>query len=178
VKIIVSSTAIQKLQAVQKAFEIQLPNITLEIKGLKVPSGINEQPVRKKEIEQGCNNRLAETMKLEQSDIFISMENGIVKEGENWIDIGYIIMYFQKSRQQFDGYTNSVIFPTDCVEEAKKRGFELNTVGSVMAELYPQINKQDPHLSISGKSRVFYLSRKIEDLISQANKLYMFHRMK
>ena len=76
-KIAVASTAQTKLQAVDLAFSILKGNI--EAVGCKAPSSVNEQPVGREEIELGCNNRLREAMKAHKADIFVSMENGIIR---------------------------------------------------------------------------------------------------
>ena len=176
-KIVVASTAKPKLLAVQTAFSI-LKGKETQILGYKAPSSVNEQPVGREEIELGCNNRLIEAMKAHKGDIFVSMENGIISEKSEWRDLAYIKMYFPKTRQEFSGYTDHVVFPTNCVDEARRRGFDKHTVGSVMAEMCPGIDKQDPQLSLTGKSRVLFLSETIEKLVQQANQLHLFHRMR
>jgi non-canonical (house-cleaning) NTP pyrophosphatase len=175
-RVIVSSTAKQKIEAVQSAFQL-LTEKNIVVEGFKAPSNINEQPLGRVEMNTGCNNRLAEAMKNEVADVYVSMENGIEFVDGEWRDFAYIIMYLSKSRQEFDGFSDFVVFPTDCVEEAQRLGFDLHTVGSVMAELKPEIDKQDPHLSLTGKSRVAFLSETIEKLIEQANATHLFDRM-
>jgi non-canonical (house-cleaning) NTP pyrophosphatase len=177
-KIIVSSASSQKLTAVQMAFQNTITDKTVEMLGYKASSGINEQPVGKDEISLGCNNRLSETMKNQLGDIYVSIENGIELRKEEWHDFGYIIIYIPRYRKEFDGVTESVIFPTDCVEEAMRRGFDLHTVGSVIAERNPGVDKQDPQLWLTGKSRVQYLVDTIEKLIVKANSQYLFNHFK
>jgi non-canonical (house-cleaning) NTP pyrophosphatase len=176
-KIIVSSTASQKIDAANLAFQNSLPNKIIEVAGEKSISGINEQPNGRKEIILGCENRLSHTMMNPGADIYVSMESGIELRGKKWHDLAYIILYFSNNRQAFSGFTDSVVFPTDCVEEAMRLGFDKHTVGSVMATKRPDINKQDPHLSLTGKSRVIYLADGIEKLITEANSRHLFRRL-
>lgn len=176
VNVAVSSTADQKIKAVQKAFLVSNKNVT--VTGYKASSGINEQPNGNDEIILGCNNRLRETIEQTRADIYISIENGISYFENKWHDYAYVIMYFSKSHQEFTGFTRLVVFPTDCVIEARRRGFKLHTVGSVMAEMRPDINKQDPHLSLTGISRVDYLAETLNSLIIQADKLSLFKSLR
>jgi non-canonical (house-cleaning) NTP pyrophosphatase len=176
-KIVVSSTASQKLDSSQLAFQNTLKGKIIDVTGYKSASGVNEQPWGRKEIILGCENRLAHTIKGQQGDICISIESGIELRSKEWHDFAYIMMYFYHSKKEFTGFTDSVVFPTDCVEEAMRLGFDLNTVGSVMAKRRPDIDKQDPHFSITGKSRVLYLSETIEKIINTADSHHLFRRL-
>ena len=176
-KIVVASTARPKLQAVDLAFSI-LKGKNIEAVGCKAPSSVNEQPVGRQEIELGCNNRLREAMKAHKADIFVSMENGVIFEKGEWRDLAFIIMYFPKSRQEFSGYSDHVVFPTNCVNQARKLGFDKHIVADALIQIYPTIDLGDPHLFLTGKSRVYFLSETIEKLVQQANQLHLFHRMR
>ena len=178
-KVIVCSTADQKLTATKNAFESILKPRNLVLSGEKAPSSINEQPEGKKEIEQGSDNRLFFTLKNlndESTDIFVSMESGLEKKRGKYYDYAHIRMYLARSRQEFCGETERCHFPTEYVEEARKRGFDKVTVGSVMAERIEGMDKQDPH-AYFGKSRVLYLQETIEQILARAKEAKMFDLM-
>jgi non-canonical (house-cleaning) NTP pyrophosphatase len=176
-KIIVSSTATQKIKAVEIAFQNMLSEKTREVVGYKSASGVNKQPVGRTEIVLGCENRLTDTMENQQGDIFISIESGIEFRGKNWYDFAYIIMHFSGYRSHYGIFTDTVIFPTEYVEEAMRLGFDKHTVGSVMANRRPEIDMQDPHLSLIGKSRVIYLADGIKKLIVKAGPSDIFDQL-
>ena len=100
----------------------------------------------------------------------------IFEKGE-WRDLAHIKMYFPKTKQEFSGYTNHIVMPTECVNQARKLGFDKHIVADALIQIYPTIDLGDPHLFLTGKSRVYFLSETIEKLVRQADSLSLFHRM-
>lgn len=49
-----------------------------------------------------------------------------------------------KDEIEIIGRTDSILFPSECVEIARERGFKTTTVGSVIAEKYG-CDPKDPH---------------------------------
>jgi non-canonical (house-cleaning) NTP pyrophosphatase len=65
-------------------------------------------------------------------DRIISIENGIYKDGENWIDKAAIVIYNPKKDKEYILYSEGIKFPKKYVEKAKHIGFEKITVGEIM----------------------------------------------
>jgi len=59
-------------------------------------------------------------------------------------------------------YSDSVPFPYEAVQEAQRRGFKEWTVGRVMEEWGIVAQHDDPHLSLTGKSREDYIAEAIK----------------
>jgi len=138
-KILLGSNSEHKLKAVKETFKEVYPDTQIMVKGVKVTSGINEQPVGLKEIFQGAQNRAQEAKRLAQEayDFIIGIENGILPietgEGTMWFDVGLVIAENKKGQQGF-ALSSGVVFPSWAVEEAQKRGFATTTVGTILFE--------------------------------------------
>jgi|SRR3989344_18497 len=159
--IVVTSTNAIKTEAVKKILSELLPTRSFEIIGVKADSGINEQPVNE-ETEQGAKNRIrnAESLpaisKLQKGSAFISIENGIFSsENSAWEDKAVAVIKLPDGRISSALSPKGVLFPIEAIEAArtKEGGFQKNTVGSVIAEMYAargiQVNKQDPHSALT-----------------------------
>ena len=89
---------------------------------------------------------------LENFQIF-SIENGIIFENDKYWDVCYVLLLASPAGS---GLGKScpvdfrVEFPKEAVLEAQRRDFDKTTVGSVLAEMYPGLNKKDPHSFLTG----------------------------
>ena len=95
-KIYVASCNYSKLQAVSDGRKFMYRVI-----GIDVPSGVEEQPIGCR-VYDGCRNRLmslSSETRLKygatKSDIYFSLENGIILEGDSGEDICVVIWFFQ-----------------------------------------------------------------------------------
>jgi len=159
--IVVTSTSAIKTGAVKKILSELFPTRNFEIIGVKADSGISEQPVNE-ETEQGAKNRIrsAESLstisKLQKGSAFVSIENGIFSnENGEWEDKAVAVIKLPEGKMSSALSPKGVLFPVEAIEatRAKEGGFQKNTVGSVIAEMYAtrgiQIDKQDPHSALT-----------------------------
>jgi len=100
-------------------------------------------------------------------DRIVSIENGIFREGNQWLDKAVVVIYNPVTDEEHICYSDSVVFPDEYVESARKIGFDTMTVGQVMAEAGYVKNRKDPYLTISGISRQIYLETAIQKLVKQ-----------
>lgn len=147
--VFVASKSEQKTGPVARAFEKHFSDRLTNVLWYSVSSNINEQPVWHEETRQWAYNRLqALKQKNTIPDYYISVENGILPLWNNWYDFGHIIIETKDGTIK-EILTQSVQFPTDAVEEAKRRWFKDVTVWKVMQEMYPKLNHADPHYSLT-----------------------------
>jgi non-canonical (house-cleaning) NTP pyrophosphatase len=146
VKIVLASTS-----AVRAAFGDAADIVTI-----KAPSGVNEQPMNSETVTGAFNRIAIAKAQVPGADLYVSIENGIFDEQGHCIDRPVVVV----SREMGDAqvtYGEGVEFPKDSVDETRRRGFDKWTVGKVMEEQGIVKKHDDPHLSLSGKSRVEYL---------------------
>lgn len=141
-------------------------------------SGINDQPFGLDETLLGAENRLdhfkTEMLnRKETCDIMVSIENGIVKMGEKYIDLAVIVIEVEEG-DRFYATSSGIEFDAEYVDEAKRRGFYSNTVGSVMAESL-ECTSNDPHrlLTYGRFSRQKILTDGIMKCLSQVNCIHV-----
>ena len=150
-KIVLASPSAVKLEACRAAF-----GDDAEIVTVKAPSGVNEQPMNGETVT-GAFNRIAAAKQMAPgADLYVSIENGVFEEDGHCIDRPVVVV----SRGQGDPqvtYGDGVEFPKESVDEARRRGFDKWTVGKIMEEQGIVRQHDDPHLSLSGKSRAEYL---------------------
>ena len=133
----VGSTSMHKIGAVHEAF-VEL-GIEAEVAGMKVASGVNEQPVKSPEndeILEGATNR-AECAFERGCDLAIGIENGIEFRKSTRhaiaVDIAYVVVINGDGGIHFATSTGMPVNYGD-VENAQSRGFDKHTVASVTAE--------------------------------------------
>ncbi|HYD93641.1 MAG TPA: DUF84 family protein [Candidatus Paceibacterota bacterium] len=154
--IVVTSGSAIKINTAAKALSNLFPNRTFNVSGVKVPSGVDEQPVGDM-TEQGALNRLANA-RAGQDEVaraetaVVSIENGIFETADGWEDRAIAVIQLPNGKP-IAHISRGVSFPTEAVEEARRRGFKEHTVGSVLVEQYAKqgitIDKQDPHTTLT-----------------------------
>ena len=68
-----------------------------------------------------------------------------------------VVTVMNKAGQIKTVQSAGVVFPAECVDETRERGFDKWTVGKVMQEKKVVKKHNDPHLCLSGRSRVEFL---------------------
>ncbi len=151
--IVVTSGSAIKINAVQKALNMFFVHNTFMVTGVKVDSGVNEQPVGG-ETETGARTRVANARGLQSAEeqngsAVLSIENGIFSVGDGWEDRAVAVLTLPGGKT-FSFTSSGVSLPNDAVDEARKKegGFVHHTVGSVIAEKYGG-DKQDPHTTLT-----------------------------
>lgn len=155
-KVALASQSGKKIEAVKLAFA-DVSNF--ELITIKAPSGVNEQPIDNETFE-GASNRIAFTKAAcPDADLYISIENGLFLENQNFVDRAVVTIesHFGTAETTL---SDEVVFPTASVEKTSNRdgGFVKWTVGKTMAEDGIVKDDADPHLCLSGKSRVEFLN--------------------
>ncbi|MBR9678166.1 MAG: DUF84 family protein [Nanoarchaeota archaeon] len=164
-KIGVTSQNKLKLEAVKRAYSFMTP--LPEITGYSAESGIGEQPVNEQTFI-GARNRINDVYgRAGELDRIISVENGIFREDNEWVDRAVIVIYVPHLKKSYEGVSEGVIFPDEYVEETRRIGFDKITVGKVMADAGYVTDAKDPHKSISGTSRRVYLEKTLQDLVEK-----------
>ena len=178
--VLVATQSKSKLESVSDAFK-SFTGAEVKTKGLKVSSGVREQPYGHDETLQGANSRLdaaiaeAESSQLEW-DFVVSIESGIIPiecgacfgEQARYYDIGWVIVKHKESGAQAMVPSAGVSFPSDAVAVARESGFE-TTAGDVLAEQGTIRDTKDPHRDLTGgaASRSTLLSQAIQVAIGQ-----------
>lgn len=162
-KIAVGTENKVKLDAVKRGFE-KAGFTDFTVVGVNVPSGISEQPFGETETLLGAKNRAQRTLdSYSDADIVIGIESGIMEDNCD-LAIIYCLTEPEGYKIEHKKLSDKVQFPSESVEEARKRGFETVTVGQVMEEQGVVNNNKDPHLTLTGISRTVYLTEAITDL--------------
>lgn len=154
-KIFVASTSAHKLAAVKEASGEVFPDGELDVQGAKAASEINEQPVGHEETLRGALNRLRNLKRIvgdTRYDLLVSMENGIfpvqIDNRQAWFDLGWVVVEDAYGNQRF-AHSTGIEFDATAVEEARRRGFEKTTAGSIIAER-TGADATDPHAHLTG----------------------------
>eukprot|EP00029_Vermamoeba_vermiformis_P010176 TRINITY_DN5299_c0_g2_i1.p1 TRINITY_DN5299_c0_g2~~TRINITY_DN5299_c0_g2_i1.p1 ORF type:complete len:192 (-),score=36.72 TRINITY_DN5299_c0_g2_i1:166-720(-) len=176
--IVLASQSKLKKEVVQKFFNQHLPPTTKkQFHFIAAPSNINEQPIGYTETIKGAQNRLKNAKKefKGEYDYFVTIENGIIpitteNNEEIWLDVGWVLLE-EKGGAQYSASSAGVPFPKEFVDQAKKAGFDKNTVGSFLAKAY-NCNGTDPHLFLTNSmiSRTTMLEQALLVAFGQATK--------
>lgn len=154
-----------KIEAVKNAY--LAINKKIEVFGYFTKSNVGEQPINE-QVLQGARNRIIDlNSRVNCLDLIVSIENGIFRENNKWMDKAVIIIYNPLDNAENIGYSEPVIFPDKYVEKANKIGFGKMTVGQVMEEAGYVSNRKDPHFDISGISRQIYLEQAVLKLVKK-----------
>jgi non-canonical (house-cleaning) NTP pyrophosphatase/adenine/guanine phosphoribosyltransferase-like PRPP-binding protein len=167
-----------KLSAIRSSFDkfkhLVPGNEFWEIEGVPAESGKPEQPEGDQTLE-GAANRVRDAMRLyPESDMVIAIESGIFKLPDSTVPECYsyydqAIVYCLTKDGQSHIYRSELLkFPTDAVEEARKRGFATCTVGMVLQEWERIKSHKDPHkdLDPQKRSRAIFLLDTVTKLCS------------
>jgi len=164
-RIAVTSQNKLKIGVVRKVYSSL--GYSVEVVGYSTDSGVGEQPVNDDTLG-GAQNRISDLRsRVGGLDRIVSIENGIFREGKQWVDRAVVVIYNPYTHKEYRGYSFGVVFPEGYVEIARQRGFDTTTVGQVMAEAGFVSDQKDPHLSIFGISRVVYLEDVLTKLVTE-----------
>lgn len=97
-KVAVGSENPVKVMAAEKAFSAVWPNKKWEVVGVKVSSGVSDQPMNDLESIKGATNRAKRAIKLAKADFGVGFEGGVQKIGKYWLDGGIMVVVDKKGR--------------------------------------------------------------------------------
>jgi non-canonical (house-cleaning) NTP pyrophosphatase len=168
-KLVVGSTSFIKKEACVLALRrvgLQLPLISIS-----ASSGVNEQPYGLMETLRGAYSRaLVALIKCPDATIGVGIENGLFGHEGGTADrpVCVLLVRGDDTPEQWR-YSSSVgaavMMPAEAVRLARKRGFATTTAGQVLHELNPQIIADNPHLALTGRSRIDYLADTLQQVI-------------
>lgn len=95
-KIAVGSKNPVKINAVKHAFELVWPKKKFEVVGVKVSSGVSDQPMSDKESILGATFRAKRSMQEAKADFGVGLEGGLQNIGKLWFDCGWAVVMDKK----------------------------------------------------------------------------------
>lgn len=156
VDVYIPSTYQGKIDAATHAVETVCPGTEAIPHPIKASSGINEQPLGRRQTERGARNRAAnlETTfgnNVPAEGVIVSTESGVFFSLRRFGFVDRTIAYAKDLATQRDAVaiSDGVRFPTrDVIQTLRKPGgFKKNTVGQSITERLGG-NHQDPHLQV------------------------------
>jgi inosine/xanthosine triphosphatase len=114
----VGSTNPTKIKPVKSIFSKYFKNII--VKGIKVPSDVNDQPKHIDEIFQGALNRARSSLKLvKNADYGVGIEGGIHQYKHGWLEQSMVVIIDKKGRIGI-GSSGGLVLPDKVIDEIKK----------------------------------------------------------
>ncbi len=89
-RVVVGSTNPTKVNSTKEAFEAVWPDETFEVTGVRVKSGVSEQPMSEAETIRGAKNRARVAMLQHPADYAVGLEGGLWKINGDWFESGWI----------------------------------------------------------------------------------------
>jgi len=136
-KVAVGSENPVKLQAVKTAFNNVWPKKKWKVVGMKVTSGVSDQPMSDAESIKGATNRAKRIIKIAKADFGVGLEGGIHKIGNKWFDCGWIVVVDKKGRVGIGSSARIETAPK--ILALIKKGIEL---GSANDEIFKSENSK------------------------------------
>lgn len=119
-----------KIQAVKKAFKRVWPDKNWKVVGVKVASGVSDQPMSDKESIKGATNRAKRALKELKADFGVGLEGGVNKIGNIWFDCGWIVVIDKKGRIGIGSGTR--IETPESIMKLLREGRELGTANDIL----------------------------------------------
>lgn len=153
--------SLSELKGTALATALQQLVVEAQVVAVKAASGVAEQPFDDETIT-GAHNRAQNTAQytaqlVPDADITFAIESGIFSVGDRYFDKAIVVARL-KSGEFIEAQSDAVEFPQDAVQETIRRGVAVWTCGKVMAEWGRVEKHDDPHLSLTGKSRATFIS--------------------
>jgi inosine/xanthosine triphosphatase len=136
----VGSTNPVKVTAVKNAFQKVFKDEKIKVEGLKISSGVSNQPTSDKESIKGATTRAKKSMKLLNADFGVGIEGGIQKIGKIWFDCGFVVVINKKGEVGL-GSSIRMQTPNKMIKLIKK-GMELGEVDDILFKTQNSKQKQ------------------------------------
>ncbi|MCL9781361.1 inosine/xanthosine triphosphatase [Vibrio sp. S4M6] len=125
--VIITSLNPAKINAVKSAFADVFPNQAFRFEGVKVASGVADQPMTDKETHQGALNRIRNAKQLTaEADYYVGLEAGI----ENNVTFAWMVIESDSVRGE--SRSASLMLPPLVLGKLKRA----NELGDVMDEVF------------------------------------------
>src|SRR5579859_2886210 len=119
--------------------------IAVQLVAVKARSGINEQPFNNETLTGAYNRATHTALLVPSADFTIAIESGLFERSDCYHDIAIAVVRLP-SGEFLQQESEGVAFPTDAVEEVKRRGADVWTVGKVIQESGRVALHNDPHM--------------------------------
>lgn len=129
-KIAVGSENPIKIQAVEAAFKKVWPGKKWNVIGVKVSSGVSDQPMSDAEAIKGATTRAKKSMKIAKADFGVGLEGGVNKIGNKWFDCGWMVIIDKKGRVGIGSGTR--IETPQKIMRLLRQGRELGTANDIL----------------------------------------------
>jgi len=162
-KVAVGSTNPVKINAVKTAFEKVFPKRKWIVEGVKVSSGVSDQPMSDLESIKGARTRAKKAMKELNADYGVGLEGGLQKVGSNWFDSGWMVIV---DRNGIEGIGSSIRMHSPMkMMKLIKQGKELGDVDDI---LFSKSNSKqgEGHFGLMSKNTVTRTSAYVDGVIS------------
>jgi inosine/xanthosine triphosphatase len=128
--IVVASTNPVKMNAALDGFIRMFPNEQWEVSGVKVPSGVSEQPMSDEETRQGAINRAENASKEKEGDFWVGIEGGVEDHPEGMRACAWIVI---KAKDKKVGTARTATFELPPkIRELILQGIELGTADDIV----------------------------------------------
>lgn len=122
-KVIVASLNPVKINAAKQAFIQVFGDLSIEVGGIHVPSGVSDQPMSDGETRQGAVNRAISAQKAHpEADYWVGMEGGIEDQQGSMLAFGWMVVAGRQGIGK--GRTATFILPPE-VAALVREGIEL-----------------------------------------------------
>lgn len=129
-KIAVGSQNPVKINAVKRAFKLVWPKNKFEVIGVKVPSGVSDQPMSDKESIKGAKARAIRSMKEIKADFGVGLEGGLQSIGKLWFDCGWAVVIDRHGKEGI-GSSARMLTPEKIMKLIRK-GKELGEANDIL----------------------------------------------
>lgn len=122
-KLVIASQNPVKMDAVEEGVEELWPNIEPNILGIKVPSGVGDQPMSEAETLLGAQNRVKAAIKqLPNADYWVGIEGGIADMDGKMAAFAWVVV---SDKEKIGQARSATFFLPDKVAELVRQGIEL-----------------------------------------------------
>ncbi|KAJ3226856.1 hypothetical protein HK099_003968 [Clydaea vesicula] len=91
--VVLGSTNPSKILSVKNSLEKIMKNYSLEVIGVKAPSGVRDQPMSDEETLKGAENRAKSVLaQYPHADFAMGIEGGISKIGDVFLENGFVVV--------------------------------------------------------------------------------------
>ncbi len=125
-KIAVGSKNPVKIACVKEAFEKVFPDISWDVEGVEITSGVADQPMSDIESITGARNRAQGARDALGADYGVGLEGGLQEIENNWFDSGWIVIVDAAGNEGM-GSTIRMLTPEKMMEMIRE-GMELGHV--------------------------------------------------
>lgn len=129
IKVAVGSTNKAKIEAVRLAFETLWPTQHWDVEGIRVDSGVSDQPRSDSETIAGARNRSKSALTQLKAAYGVGLEGGLQQVGDWWFESGWIVVV-DNSGCEGIGSTIKMAIPHKMMELIEQ-GRELSDVDDI-----------------------------------------------